>query len=122
MHLYDYLKLVIAKKINAFDNVYVILKIPALKASYAKLCPCHEIIMRQLFFVEHNTTDFCHSWNLIHHSSDVTWASWRPKLAARIIVQNYIQANAKNSTKLCFTGPMLGESTGDRWILSTRSQ
>ena len=42
--------------------------------------------------------------------------------AHRLFVQQFVQATIKEPSKLRVTGPLWGESTGDRWIPITKGQ
>ena len=58
-----------------------------------------------------------------HHYSDDTWVSLRLKSpSTRRFVQHVFQTNTKETSKLCITGPLWGESTGYRWIPLTKGQ
>ena len=56
------------------------------------------------------------------HYSDVTWPCWYFKLlAAQLFLQNLIQANGKQISKLCICGLLWGESRESTWFPSQRA-
>ena len=57
----------------------------------------------------------------MYHYSDVTWPWWRPRSPAiRVFAQQFARADVKETSKLRVTGPLYGESTGDRCIPLTK--
>ena len=51
------------------------------------------------------------------------WAGWYLKSPAfRLFVLLFVQANIKENIKARVTGPLWGESTGDRWIPLIKGQ
>ena len=57
------------------------------------------------------------------HYSDVTWALWHLiSPDTQELVQQIVQANIKETSKVCITGPLWRESTGDWWIPLTKGQ
>ena len=42
--------------------------------------------------------------------------------ASWVFVEQFIQADIKESSKVLITGPLCGESTGHRWIPLTKGQ
>ena len=61
---------------------------------------------------------FCHfGTQEILHYDDVKWPSWRFELlASRVFVQQFVETDNKETSKVCVTVPLWREYTCHRWI------
>ena len=58
------------------------------------------------------TECYCFSWP---HNGDVKWPSWRLELPVnRLFIQEFVQTNNKEASKVRVTVPLWGEYTGGR--------
>ena len=56
-----------------------------------------------------------HQCIYLPHYGDVNWPSWRLESPVnRVFIPTYVQINSKGTSKVCVTGPLLGESTDGR--------
>ena len=58
-----------------------------------------------------------------NHYDDVQWPSWGLELPVnRVFVQQFVQTDNKETSKVHVTVPLWGEFTGHRWIPRTKVQ